>query len=210
MDIKIRTNSSCWSFSSRSRAGPFSRSLFLQNKEWPKEWWRKSTERKGTRAASTKTVPQAPSDLKEMTWSRRYSSLEGPTMRPTSRKPYPDWIDRVHQFQKGRSEREKDLLQGHLLQGSKSRNSCGRIGFDLWIWRRRGVCGWTYAREALWVPSVNQRRAIGHRRIRTKTWPRLERSTHSTLRKRMRSLTDCWRMVSSSLKMVMSFHRLKK
>lgn len=47
------------------------------------------------------TVPQAPSDLERNYMVEALQQLGidvRPLMRPTSRKPYPDWIDRVHQF----------------------------------------------------------------------------------------------------------------
>ncbi|PHT41030.1 hypothetical protein CQW23_19884 [Capsicum baccatum] len=50
------------------------------------------------------TVPQAPSDLKRNYMVEALQQLGidvRPLMRPPSRKPYPDWIDRVHQFPKG-------------------------------------------------------------------------------------------------------------
>ena len=36
-----------------------------------------------------------------------------PLMRPPSRKPYPDWIDRVHQFPKGYKVPEFVLWDSH-------------------------------------------------------------------------------------------------
>jgi hypothetical protein len=52
------------------------------------------------------TVPQAPSDpdpeRNYMVEALQQLGIDvRPLMRPTSRKPYPDWIDRVHQFPKG-------------------------------------------------------------------------------------------------------------
>lgn len=50
------------------------------------------------------TVPQAPSDLERNYMVEALQQLGidvRPLMRPTSRKPYPDWIDRVHPFPKG-------------------------------------------------------------------------------------------------------------
>lgn len=50
------------------------------------------------------TVPQAPSDLERNYMVEALQQLGidvRPLIRPTSMKPYPDWIDRVHQFPKG-------------------------------------------------------------------------------------------------------------
>ncbi|PHT51788.1 ATP synthase subunit alpha, mitochondrial [Capsicum baccatum] len=55
-------------------------------------------------AFPTTTVPQTPSDLKRNYMVEALQQLRidvRPLMRPSSRKPYPDWIDRVHQFTKG-------------------------------------------------------------------------------------------------------------
>lgn len=66
--------------------------------------------RKGTRAASitTRDIPRHNSstgtDLERNYMVEALQQLGidvRPLMRPTSRKPYPDWIDRVHQFPKG-------------------------------------------------------------------------------------------------------------
>jgi len=61
------------------------------------------------------TVPQAPSDLERNYMVEALQQLRidvRPLMRPTSRKPYPDWIDRVHQFPKGYKVPEYFLFSG--------------------------------------------------------------------------------------------------
>ena len=62
------------------------------------------------------TVPQAPSDLKRNYMVEALQQLGidvRPLMRPPSRKPYPDWIDRVHQFPKGYKVPEFVLWDSH-------------------------------------------------------------------------------------------------
>lgn len=72
--------------------------------------WRSTGEREPELQASqletfpATTVPQAPSDLERNYMVEALQQLGidvRPLMRPTSRKPYPDWIDRVHQFPRG-------------------------------------------------------------------------------------------------------------
>lgn len=61
------------------------------------------------------TVPQAPSDLERNYMVEALQQLGidvRPLMRPTSRKPYPDWIDRVHPFPKGYKVPEFVLFSG--------------------------------------------------------------------------------------------------